>query len=137
MAQPRDTMSGFSVQRTQHLDYAENALDACLWLWPFLRPEALLDRVRRRSISVLESLSIAIFLGNAKGWVTLSRVSRRFLWISRQWCTSCDDFARGRARNFAHGCFDLEGELRIQSMCTDCEIEMFRRLAEQVDDPDV
>ena len=128
-------MSGLGVDKTQHLDHADNVLDASLWLWPFLRPEMMKDHMQQHSVTVLESLSIAIFLGNAAAWISLSRVSRRFRWISRQWCTKCQDFAPGRIRKYTYHESDLAVEILMQRECCKCQVEMFKRLVHQEEDP--
>ena len=128
------SMSGLSEHRTQHLDNAANALDACLWLWPFLRTEWVEEYIQQHSIAVMESLSISIFLGRTAAWISLSRVSRRFRWISRQWCTTCGDFASGRVRTLPYD--DTLGlEMLMQRTCSKCEIEMFIRLAQHGAEP--
>ena len=129
------SMSGLSEHRIQHLDHAANALDACLWLWPFLRKECVEEYIQQQSIAVLESLSIAIFLGRTAAWISLSRVSRRFRWISRQWCTTCQDFASGRVRRLSYGETTLGLEMLMQKTCCKCEIEVFIRLVEQGTEP--
>ena len=70
-------MPGLGVDKTQHLDHADNVLDASLWLWPFLRPEMMKDHMQQHSVTVLESLSIAIFLGDAAAWISLSTLPKR------------------------------------------------------------
>ena len=129
------SMSGLGVDKTQHLDHADNVLDACLWLWPFLRTEWMMEHMQQHSVAVLESLSIAIFLGKAAAWISLSRVSRRFRWISRQWCTECQDFASGRIRKYPYDETDLGLEMLMQRTCCKCEVEMFKRLVHQEEDP--
>ena len=129
------SMSGLSEHRTQHLDHAANALDACLWVWPFLRTEWVEECIQQHSIAVLESLSISIFLGRAAAWVSFSRVSRRFRWISRQWCTTCQSFASGRVRRLPYDETTLAVEMFMQKTCSKCEIEMFMRLVEQFAEP--
>ena len=92
-------MSGLGVDKTQHLDHADNVLDASLWLWLFVRPEMIKDHMQQHAVTVLESLSIAVFLGNAITWISLSSMGRRFRWILQQWCTKCQDFAPGHIQN--------------------------------------
>ena len=92
-------MSGLEIDKTKHLDHADNVLDASRWLWPFIRPEMVKDHMQQRAVTDLESLSIAAFLRNAITWISLSRVGRRFRWILQQWCTECNNFAPSRIRD--------------------------------------
>ena len=124
-------MSGYSANRVQHQNHATNALDACLWLWPFLKPEWKPEAMGQHSHENLESLSVAIFLGNTSGWITLCKVARRFVWISQQWCTACDAFEEGRRRDFAAWDGTLEQQICVHRMCRRCEVRIFTRLVEQ------
>ena len=128
-------MSGFSLHRKLHLDHAANPSESCLWMWSSLRPVWMLEQITKHSFAVLESWSVATFLGNAAGWITLSREARRFRWVSRQWCTVCGGFASGRPPNFTLGEVILHTDMYLQRMYCICKVHMCSGLVEQAADP--
>ena len=110
-------------------------VDAWLWLWLCTGSEKMKDEMQQHEVMDTKTQSMPVFLGYAMTWNSCSEWGRRFGRILQQWCTKCQDFAPGRIRKYTHHESVLAVETLMQSECCQCELEMFRRIAHQEEDP--